>query len=264
MSFRPGRVGIVGGGTSAWLTALALLEWRPELDVTVLPFHGPDGVVMSDGAVCGAVVTRPAALAFLHGYLGVDVHVLHQEARPLWHLGTRYAWGRADARYDFDLAFGEGNVAEALVNDGGLWRWSLAAQLMAAGRVPLARLAGEVHSLLPKTPFGYLLERDRFVAHLAARAAKVGAHLEGRSVLGVRVDGERGDHIAGLALDGGDEARFDLYVDASGAEALLLEALGVPWEAAGLPCDAVVTGVTPVAGAPAPHTTLTTADAGYR
>jgi len=260
MSFRPGHVGVVGGGTSAWLTALALKEWRPELDVTVLPFAGPEGAVMDDGAVSGAVVTRPTALAFLHGYLGLEVHAFHREVRPLWHLGTRYAWGRPDSRYDFDLAFGEGNVAEALANDGGLWRWSLTAQLMAAGKAPLARLGGEVHTLLPKTPLGYLLERDAYVAYLAARAAKLGVRLEGRSVVDVRVEG---DAVTGLTLGDDQAAAFDLYVDASGPRALLLEALGVPWEASALPCDAVVTGVAPHAGQPRPHTTLATREAGY-
>ena len=260
MSFRPGHIGVVGGGTSAWLTALALKEWRPELAVTVLPFAGPDGAVLGDGALGDGLATRPSALPFLHGVLGLDPHALHREARPAWNLGVRYAWGRPEPRYDFDLAFGEGNVAEALACDGGLWRWSLTAQLMAAGKAPLARLADQVHPLLAKTPLGYLLERTALIAHLAARAAAVGVGLEARPLLAARTDGTQ---ITGLGLAGGDVTTFDLYVDASGPRALLLETLGVPWRDAALPCDAVVTGVAPVAGAARPHATVTTLEAGY-
>ncbi|PKQ18227.1 MAG: hypothetical protein CVT68_04480, partial [Actinobacteria bacterium HGW-Actinobacteria-8] len=262
MSFRvrPGRIGVVGGGTSAWLTALALKEWRPELAVTVLPFTGRDGAVLTDGAVGDGLATRPSALPFLHGYLGLDPHALHREVRPAWNLGVRYAWGRPEPRYDFDLAFGEGNVAEALACDGGVWRWSLTAQLMAAERAPLARLAGQVHALLAKTPLGYLAERAALIAHLAGRAAAVGVRLEPRPLLDAQADGAE---ITGLTLAGGEATAFDLYVDASGPRALLLEALGVPWLDAALPCDAVVTGTAPAAGAARPHATLTTLEAGY-
>lgn len=177
-AFRPFRVRVVGGGPAGWLTALALVEWRPELEVEV--------VTPPASPVSGRLAIGPEGVAFLHGYLAIPPVVFDRAVGPAWSLGTR--------RDDGVHTFAAGNVAEALRYDGHLGRSSLAAQLMVADRLPIARVGGTTISLLRETPFGYEVDRARFVEFLRERALRNGAR---------GVDGQV------------TEGRFDLCVDAS-------------------------------------------------
>src|ERR1051326_9468625 len=73
-------VGVIGGGTAGYLTALAFRAWRPWLDVTVV--ESPDIPVIGVGE---ATVTE--MVSFLHRYLGIDMADFYEKVRPTWKLG---------------------------------------------------------------------------------------------------------------------------------------------------------------------------------
>src|SRR6185295_8857756 len=79
-------VGILGGGTAGYLTALALRRKAPDLAVTLV--ESPDLPILGVGEA-----TTPLMPQFLHVDLGLDVHRLFAEVRPTLKLGIRFLWG---------------------------------------------------------------------------------------------------------------------------------------------------------------------------
>jgi tryptophan halogenase len=79
-------VGVIGGGTAGYLTALALREKRPWLDVSLV--ESRDIPVIGVGEA-----TVPEMVWFLHHYLSIDPVEFFSEVRPTWKLGIKFAWG---------------------------------------------------------------------------------------------------------------------------------------------------------------------------
>src|SRR5688572_5271165 len=69
------RVGILGGGTAGWFTALALRAQLPWLDVTVI--ESPTIPIIGVGEA-----SVPSLVAFLHHYLKLDITELTREVQP--------------------------------------------------------------------------------------------------------------------------------------------------------------------------------------
>ncbi len=250
-------IGIVGGGTAGYLTALALRKLHPSIEVTL--------VESSKIPILGVgEATTPDLVDFLHGTLGVDRLELFRDVLPTWKLGIRFAWGDP-ARPHFHHPFTGEHLLEACANGRDQDLQSLGAQLMAHDRAPVLRDAdGRVVSLVAQTPHAYHLDNRRFVALLHRLAARAGV---------TQIDAVVRDAVLApdgsvdrLRTDDGRELSFDLYIDASGFQSLLLEkTLGSPFVdfASSLFCDAAVAADVPSAGPIAPYTLAETMDAGW-
>lgn len=269
---RPVRtVGILGGGTAGYLTALALRAKVPELAVTLI--ESPHVPILGVGEA-----TTPLMPQFLHADLGLPVGPLFAEVRPTFKLGIRFLWGEPDGG-DFPYPFGPAQLLESLAYDPAGRRFesaSLAARLMAADRAPV--FAGgpvggeETGALLPRfsTDVAYHLDNAPFAAYLARRAAEAGVERVAATVREVERSAD-GSEVAALVTQEAGRLTFDLYVDASGFRALLLgQALGSPWMsfAPSLPADrALAAPAVPVGGSAGPplrpYTTAETLSAGW-
>ena len=80
------HVAVLGGGSAGFLAALTLKTRLPQLKVTVV--HSSKIPIIGVGE--GSTFTMPI---FLHGYLGIDPALFHQEVRPTYKLGIRFLWG---------------------------------------------------------------------------------------------------------------------------------------------------------------------------
>src|SRR5690606_31264560 len=80
-------VGILGGGTAGWLTAIALRTHLPWLEVKVI--ETPSVPIIGVGEA-----TVPSFVAFLHRYLNLDVLEFTRAVRPTWKQGIRFEWGQ--------------------------------------------------------------------------------------------------------------------------------------------------------------------------
>jgi len=238
---RAARIAVFGGGVGPRLAALALKEWRPELEVSL--------TLWGDEDLDGVEIASPPVLAFLHRYLGLGAPRLFAAAAPTWTLGLILE--RAGGRPSVPVPFGPVDPVDAWTHDGHLDRVSLSAQLMARGTAPLLRLGGATYSLLVGTEIGYHLERRALCGLLDDRAERLGLE---RHVLGdgeVETDGER---VTGLRLrPGEDGARVaaDLYVDAGGSPLpRLLGLVGSAFAPCGdaLPWDGEVRARAPLEG----------------
>jgi tryptophan 7-halogenase len=256
-------VGVVGGGTAGYFTAIALKRAFPELEVTVVESSSIPVIGVGEA-------TTPLMPPFLHHQLGIDVEELFRAVRPTWKLGIKFFWGAPDD-YSFCYPFGDANLLESLAYEGDLNHASITSILMGAERGPIMRQNGRVESLLTDTRFAYHLENRSFVRLLAMQARRLGIRRQDVVVVGARrsreppaLNGEGG--IESLALDGGATLRFDLYIDCTGFRSLLLEgALGSTYTsyADSLWCDSAVVAEMPHGPCVYPFTLAETMDHGW-
>ena len=247
-------VGILGGGTAGYLTALALRRRFPHLDVTLVESSAVPIIGVGEA-------TTPLMPQFLHVDLGLDVHELFREVEPTLKLGIRFLWGGPDG---FNYPFGPLRTLDAYVHDGHLGHGSLRSMMMTAGRVPVLERAEGLASRLD-TEVAYHLDNARFVRFLKRQAQKMGIRHVDATVAEVEVSDE-GESVRALATEDGRRLAFDLYVDCSGFRSLLVgEALRSPFEsfAGSLFTDHAWVATAPNAGLVAPYTQAEAYDAGW-
>ena len=253
-------VGILGGGTAGYMTALALRKRRPELDVTLI--ESSKIPILGVGEA-----TTPRLVEFLHSQYELDLDVVdfYHRVRPTWKLGIEYYWG-LPGDYAFDGSFQFGSVLEPMVYRGRLDAYCLGSLLQEKDRVPVFDNGdGTYTSLLHRVPFAYHLDNRRFVRYLQHEAARAGVTLLDRIIVdaATRPGGEEIDH---LLDDGGERHRFDLYIDASGFRSFLLEGrLRSPFisYASSLFTDSAVMADVPHDGTVKPYTTAESMDHGW-
>ncbi len=249
---------VVGGGTAGYFAALALKREFPDVDVTLIESSKIPVIGVGEA-------TTTLMPPFLHVQLGLDIVELYRDVRPTWKMGIKFDWG-LPGDYYFNYPFGNGNPVEAYAHDGHINDQSLCSLMMSADRAPIVLDDdGEPVSLLEHMPYAYHLENESFVAHLAKCARRAGIRHLDAEIETVVPTADR-ESVDRLILDDGRELRADLYVDASGFRALLIEkALGSSFisYASSLFCDTAVVAEVPRRGPIQPYTTAQTMDAGW-
>lgn len=251
------RVGIVGGGTAGFLTALALRKLRPELEVTLIESSQIPVIGVGEA-------TTPELVKFLHSprFLDRGVADLFERVRPTWKLGIKFQWGPED----FTFPFQRGRLLESKAYEGQINDQSLGALLMMADKAPVFRDEhGRNTSHLHLVRWAYHLENRRFVRYLHEEAQALGVTLVDARLNGVERSSDGGS-VSALVADDGRKFEFDLYVDCSGFRSLLLEnTLGSPftdWSST-LFNDRAVIATVPHDGTVKPYTLAETMDAGW-
>lgn len=238
------EVTVVGGGIVGWSAAAALKRRVPALAVTILP------VAPSPDALADRIAsTLPSILGF-HGDLGIGEDDAVLRTGSGYRLGTQFS-GWAKRRPDYVHSYGQ--HGQPLAGGSFHLHWARAAR---DGRAiafdafsPAAALAREARFArpadAPDAPFGGYeyglhLNVERYRAMIRAFALHCGVREAPGEVASVRLDADGG--IAALALNGGQEHRAHLFVDATGPAALLRSALDDRREdwSAWLPCDRVL------------------------
>ncbi len=253
-------VGVIGGGTAGYLTALALRAKLPWLDVTL--------VESSDIPVIGVgEASTPPLTAFLHHYLGIDPLDFLEKVQPMWKLGIKFDWGSYPdgIMAPFDWGANSVGVLGSMADRGDPNAFTVQSLFMLADRVPVFRLPGGEHlSMMDSLPFAYHLENRRLVRYLTGIAAERGIRHVDAQVADVELSGP--DWVKTLHTKEGGQLEFDLYMDCTGFRSLLLgQALGtdfVGYEDS-LFTDTAVTGYIGETDAILPYTTATTMDRGW-
>jgi tryptophan halogenase len=260
------RVGILGGGTAGWLTALALRAQLPAVDVTVIESRTLPIVGVGEASV-------PSMVPFLHHTLGLDVIEFTREVKPTWKQGIRFEWGLPgdyvfQAPFDWEVN-GVGMLG-SMAETGNVSAFTLQAILMARGVTPVIRVGGELQSFLPLLPFAYHLDNQRLVAYLRRTAVARGVRHVDRKIVDAPLASpaapDDDPRIAHLVTEGGGQLAFDLYVDCSGFRSFLLEQkLGVKFlsYASSLYTDSAIAFNAPHGGVLKPYTTARTMENGW-
>jgi tryptophan halogenase len=254
------RVGVLGGGTAGYLTALALRAKRPWLEVTLV--ETPTVPIIGVGES-----TTPSMVTFLHHYLGIDPAELYRRVGPTWKQGIRFDWGPDPDGFvaPFDWDTNSIGMRGSIAAQGDINAASLQALLMKADRTPVFDLGEGRHlSLMKYLPFAYHLDNARFVTYLTELALERGVqHLNARIAEVVRSADDWVDH---LRMTDGQQLSFDMYVDCTGFPSVLLgKGLATPYQSfsSSLFTDSAVTGNVDHGGHLRPYTTAITMDAGW-
>lgn len=209
---------VAGSGTDALLSAATLKRSFPGINLTLL--RDPS----APAADPAGESTTPAVLQHLCNAIGLGGSDIHLHARPIWNLGFRCQWGSRGTffrSYDAPYAGGlQGFRTEPgyLADASGLDNASLASSLMAAGKLfpkdganafkPLENLTG-------------LNLRPQSLHELLGRACTaLGVNIHHGKVIGLNREPDT------LVLEDGSTLQADLYIDATGTDAVLSNLAG--------------------------------------
>ncbi len=250
-------VGILGGGTAGYLTALALRRHFPGVDITLIESSAVPVIGVGEA-------TTPLMPQFLHVDLGLDMAQFFRQVRPSLKLGIRFDWGDSASGF-FHYPFGPLSLADSLAHDGHMLNCSFRSMLMSASRVLVSiSRSGEVINGLDAM-VAYHLENRRFVAYLKARALESGVNRADCRIVEVQLDGKKGA-VAALQGEDGRSFQFDLYIDCSGFRSLLmrnaLRSDFICYEGS-LFTDSAWVAAVPHGGEMRPYTAAETMDAGW-
>lgn len=225
---------VAGDSLAAWLSALALRHWRPDLAVCVAPYHGEDSKVADP-----VVIARPEARRMLEGF-GLTEAELISACDASFLLATHHR-GWAGEGSSFHQALG---AFGAPANGAAFHHYYL--RMQAAGAVPpfsafslAARMAQAGKFIHPsKNPralesaFSYCLAID---AERLCGLVKEEARARGVDTLPTRVMGTAWSEgrIQHLLLDDGSSAKAGFYLDCTGTARGLSGAAG--WTAIAAP-----------------------------
>ncbi|MEH2158434.1 tryptophan halogenase family protein [Nostoc sp.] len=210
-------VGILGGGTAGYLTALAFRALRPDIKVTLLESSAIPVIGVGEA-------TTPELVKFLHSprFLGLDIVDFYQRVLPTWKLGIKFQWG-LPGDYEFTFPFQRGRLLESLLYDSTLNNQSLGAMLMSGDRAPIFdRGDGTPLSLLHQIRWAYHLDNRRFVRYLQEEAIAAGIQHIDVQISDAQMSAD-GETISHLITEDGRKLTYDLYIDCSGFRSMLLE-----------------------------------------
>ena len=268
----PRKILVVGGDVEAWITAAHVdgvlnRDGRRFADIAVLDLPGE----RRTGAGESTLASFNHALAVM----GVDQSEFVRRTNGTFKQSTKYTnWLHADG-HSFHQPFGLERTtpvdtvgrrwlrsnrsvpfAETLSVQPGLCEMNLAPQMTGPW------------DFGPPLPYGYHLDEAKFADHLREVCAARGVTRYAEGLAGVDV--AENDNIAAINTASGKRLEADLFVDCSGAEALLSgKELGVEWHDCSqwLLCDRVMTMQVPYEhfypGYVHPFSTATALSAGW-
>lgn len=258
-------VAIIGGGVAGWSVAAALSHRLP-CAIRVVD-SGSDPTV---GPL--ALSTLPTIQEF-HDLIGLDEDALMRASRATFKLGAKFVGWSPDGQPYFEpfgsIGAGFGGAAfhhvAAMLHEAGkpasLQDYSLAAQAAQLDR--FARPSEDPRSVLSTLAYALHLDGELYAAALRASAEARGVHRTQAAVDRVEATGGALDAVV---LDDGERIEADLFVDCSGPDAILMQALGVGWEdwSRWSPFDGLAQVNAQVARAPSPYSTIDAHAAGWR
>ncbi len=247
-------VGIIGGGTAGYLTAIALKKKNPELKVTLIE--------SSEIPIIGVgEATTPGIRGFLFNYLGFDEKEFFLEVKPTCKLGIKFDWGAPNTYFNFP--FGPTDMLASYINNGDVNSCSLASILMTHDSSLVVGNEEFNESLTEGLSHAYHINNKDFVLYLQKKAEEIGV---------VRID----DLIEKCEKDKSGERihiihgkksiyNFDFYVDCTGFKSLLLKELSVKYisYSDSLFTDRAITASMPNEGVVKPYTYSETMNHGW-
>jgi tryptophan 7-halogenase len=250
-------IGILGGGTAGYLTALTLQKMHPSIKTTVIESSRVPVIGVGES-------TTTEIVPFLHRTLGIDPFEFFQEVKPTLKLGIRFEWGQP-GDYHFNFNFYAGHQIESFYFEENILNSNWPSVLMNQGKVPVIREDdGSLTSLLGQIPFSYHLDNKNLIRYLNKVLKKRGIPILDSQIVKVHLD--QNDFVNSLESSEGTKHSFDLYIDCSGFNSKILgEALKTefkPYKST-LFTDRALTFNLPHNNVINPYTTVTTMNSGW-
>ena len=262
------KVVIVGGGTAGWMTAAALSNTLPHLDIRLVESE-------QIGTVGVGEATIPEFAVF-NDILGIDEDEMLRETGGTFKLGIEFVnWGKVGDCY-FHPFGGYGQTLDALQfyhfwqrhylagGQSDISEYSICTQAAKASK--FMRPIDKPNSPLSQIDYAFHFDAGLYAKYLRKYAEKRGVTRTEGMLDKVRLDPQSG-LITDLALQSGETIGGDMFIDCTGSKALLIEgALNTGFEdwSHFLSCDSAVTVQTKNVSDPCPYTRSTAHEAGWQ
>lgn len=269
------RIVIVGGGTAGWMAAAPLAQklcegGDPRTRCEVVLIESPD-----IGTIGVGEATLPT-IRYYNRSLGLDGATFMRSTQATFKLGIEFRdWGHLGNRF----FHGFGDFGPAIDNRGAWMHWlrlrepgdlrsyeecSMATAMARANRFFPPQ--GQPPSVSASYSFAYHFDAGLYAATLRDDALRRGAQRIEGTIVEVLLRPEDG-FVSSVRLADGRCIEGDLFVDASGFRALLIEGAmqaGFDDWSACLPCDAALAVPSARSGALTPYTTSTARASGWQ
>ncbi|MGZ3744473.1 MAG: tryptophan halogenase family protein [Pseudobdellovibrionaceae bacterium] len=211
-------IGILGGGTAGYLTALALQKLHPDIKTTVIESSKIPVIGVGES-------TTTEIVAFLHRTLEIDPLEFFEKVEPTLKFGIKFDWG-CPGDYSFNFNFFASHQYESYFYENSTANSSWPSVLINENKIPVIRNEdGSLTSFLGSIPFSYHLNNKKLIRFLHQEVLSRNIEIIDGEVNKVNLD-ENG-FISSLATVEGHTLAYDLYIDCSGFRSQILEkALG--------------------------------------
>lgn len=200
-------IGVLGGGTAGYLTALALKKLHPTIKTSVIESSKIPVIGVGES-------TTTEVVPFLHRTLGIDPETFFREVQPTLKLGIRFDWG-CPGDYHFNFNFFAGHQQESFYYEDSINNANWSSVLMDANKIPVVRdNDGSLTSLLPSIPFSYHIDNKNLIRFLNKTVKQRSIEILDAEVVKVNLD--ENQFVSSLETDDGQKLSFDLYIDCSG------------------------------------------------
>lgn len=251
------NIGIIGGGTAGYLTALFLKKKYGDKNITVIESSKIPVIGVGEA-------TTPLLLKFIHSTLGFSVQEFFKETKPTLKLGVKFKWGRKEDKHYLN-PFGIMNTAASLTLKQSLDFTSLNTRLMANDKTPFINRNGEVLPININNGLAYHIDNQLLVKYLREKINLVQIEHLDTKIEKVFLKKENSE-IDYLQTDQQKELRFDMYFDCTGfASYLLGKALNTNWVDYGdsLMTNSAILGKASHTNGIKPYTTASTLNHGW-
>jgi len=248
------KVGIIGGGSAGYLTALGLRKYFPNWDIQIIESSKTPIIGVGEA-------TTPFLLNFLHNFLEFPVDEFFVETKPTLKLGVKFFWGKNEF---YNNPFGPIDNLDQACEFGDFSKCSIVSEMMNANKAPLFKSTNQQLSPFKlKRGFAYHIDNKLFVKYLRKKIKSFQIPIIDTEI--AEIESEN-NSVTQLTSSTGSVYQYDLYFDCSGFKSLITGThLKSKWisYADSLFTDRAILGTKCHKGPISPYTTATTLNAGW-
>jgi tryptophan 7-halogenase len=206
-------IGVLGGGTAGYFTAMALKRSFPHIKVNVIESSKIPVIGVGES-------TTTEIVPFLHHFLGLDPIEFFQKVKPTLKFGIEFDWG-CPGDYKFNFNFFAAHHFESYFYEGNIDNSNWPSVLMKEKKIPILKdQDGSFHSLLSSIPFSYHIDNKSLISYLREKVKEFAIEIIDAEVEEVKLAGD--GSVATLVTMDNKELSYDLYIDCSGFRSKIL------------------------------------------
>jgi tryptophan halogenase len=214
-------IGIIGGGSAGYFSALYLKKKFPEIDVTLVESSSIPIIGVGEA-------TTPLIMRFLHKTLGYSTQEFFQKTKPTLKLGVKFEFGTKE-NSSFNFPFGKIDLLPSMFHHKNINNSNISSMLMTANKAPFIKINNKITPIKLDKGFAYHIDNALLVKFLKEKLAESGCNYIDTTIKNAVVTDEN-IGIEKLITSDDQTLKYDLYVDCSGFTSLLLgKSLNSKW-----------------------------------
>jgi len=206
-------IGIIGGGSAGYFSALYLKKKFPEFNITLVESSSIPIIGVGEA-------TTPLIMNFLHNSLGYSTQEFFQKTKPTLKLGVKFEFGKK-GNYYYNNPFGTVHLNESMYYNKNINDSNISAMLMDANKAPFIKINNKITPIKLDKGFAYHIDNALLVKFLKEKLTLSGCNYLDATIKKVNVIDEKLG-IENLITANDDQLNYDLYIDCSGFVSILL------------------------------------------